>query len=133
MVSEKLYLPIESKRTSQLEISNYSLAANSTYEITKTNLDTWSAILCIVKVTYNNSATAGIRVRWLYSADGTNFDSIEEAEAQGNYYDLTFTAGATRQTSILLPIFAPFVKIQIVNKDATYAQTLNNVWTILLR
>jgi len=100
--------------------------------IDKSGLDGWSALVVIVRVAYNASATAGIRVRWLYSPDGTNYDSVEEADAQGNYYEPTFTAGATRQATILIPILAPYIKVQIVNKDSTYAHTLD-VWTLALR
>ena len=120
------------RTTPTQDLSAYSLAGGSTYNIDKTNLDTYSAIVTTVRATYDASATAGIRVRWLYSMDGTNYDSVEDSEAQGNYYDLSFTAGATRQATILIPIFAPYVRIQIVNLDATYAATID-VWTCLMR
>ncbi len=120
-------------RTSPIqELSSYSLAGGSVVEIDKTNLDTYSAIVVTVRATYDPSATSGVRVRWLYSMDGTNYDSVEDSEAQGNYYDLSFTAGATRQATILIPIFTPYVRIQIVNLDATYAVTID-VWTCLMR
>ena len=114
------------------ELSGQSIAASGVAEITKTNLDGWSAIVVTVKATYDANATAGVRVRWLYSADGVNFDSPEDAEDQGNYEDLTFSAGATRQRTIVVPIFQPHVKIQIVNLDTDYAVTVD-VWTTLMR
>jgi len=114
------------------ELSSYSLAGGATANINKSALDGYSAIVVTVKATYDASATAGVRVRWLYSMDGVNYDSPEDAEAQGNYEDLTFLAGATRQRTVLVPILAPYVRIQIVNQDATYAATLD-VWTSLMR
>jgi hypothetical protein len=114
------------------DLNDYILNPSSSVEIDKANLDGWSAIIASVKVTYSANATSGIRVRWLYSPNGSDFDSIEEADTQGNYYDLTFMAGATRQTTILIPILAPYVKISIFNKDTDYACTLK-VWTFTLR
>jgi len=114
------------------DLTNYSLSGGATVNITKTDYDYWSALVVTIRVAYNASATAGIRVRWLYSPDNTNYDSVEEADSQGNYYDLTFTAGATRQVTLLIPLLTKFIRISIVNKDTTYAHTLN-VWTNYLR
>jgi len=121
-----------SRGTPSLDLSSHDIAAGSMAEITKTGLDGWSAIVVTVKAVYNASATAGVRVRWLYSPDGSSYDSPEDAESQGNYEDLTFSAGATRQRTILIPIFQPHVKIQIVNLDSSYAVTVD-AWTTLLR
>jgi len=121
-----------SRATPTQDLSAQSISAGGVAEITKTGLDGWSAIVVTVKATYDASATAGVRVRWLYSPDGANFDSPEDAEDAGNYEDLTFEAGKTRQRTILIPIFQPHVKIQIVNLDASYAVTVD-AWTTQLR
>ena len=92
----------------------------------------YSAIVVTVKATYDSSATTGVRVRWLYSPDGANFDSVDDAEAQDNYSDLSFSAGATRQRTVLIPLFQPYVKVQIVNLDSSYAVTVD-AWKTLLR
>jgi len=91
-----------------------------------------SALVVTTRASYDPAATAGVRVRWLYSADGVNFDSSEDAEDVGNYEDLTFSAGATRQRTVVIPLFKPYVKVQIVNLDTTYAVTVT-VWKTLLR
>jgi len=114
------------------ELSSYSIEAGGMAEISKSGLSSYTAIVVTVKATYNANATAGVRVRWLYSPDGTSYDSPEDAEDAGNYEDLTFEAGKTRQRTILIPIYAPYVKIQIVNLDSSYAVTVD-VWTILMR
>lgn len=80
----------------------------------------YSAVLVTVKATYNASATSGVRVRWLFSQDGTDYDSPEDAEEQGNYEDLTFSAGKTRQRSVLVPALTPYIKVQVVNLDTSY-------------
>ena len=130
---DELKVNIAPRRTSPTrELSSYSLGANSVKEITKTNLNGYSAIVVTVRATYNSSATKGVRIRWLYSPDGSNYDSPEDAEEQGNYEDLTFEAGRTKQRTVLIPIFTPYVKIQIVNLDSSYSVTID-VWTTLLR
>jgi hypothetical protein len=85
-----------------------------------------------VKATYNAAAAAGVRVRWLYSADNVNFDSPEDAEAAGNYETLTFTAGATRQRTMVIPFLQPYVKVQIINMDTSYP-VMVSCWTTRLR
>jgi len=102
------------------------------FVVSATETDGFSALTVTVKAVYDANATAGVRVRWLYSPDGTNFDSPEDAEASGNYEDLTFSAGATRMRTILIPLFMPYVKVQIVNLDSSYSVTID-VWRVLMR
>ena len=120
------------RSTPTQELSSHELSASGVAEIIKSNLSGWSTIVVTVRATYNANATNGVRVRWLFSPDGTNYDSVEDAEAEGNYVDLTFSAGETRQRTILLPILTPYVKIQIVNLDSSYSVVVD-VWTILMR
>jgi len=112
-------------------LSAKSIAASGTENIDESGLDGYSAIIVIVKATYDASATAGVRVRWLYSPDGSNFDSSDDAEDAGNYEDLSFSAGATRQRTVLIPVFTDNIRIQIVNQDVSKAVTVD-VWKILL-
>ena len=92
----------------------------------------YSAVVVTVRATYDASATAGVRVRWLYSPDSTNFDSPEDAEDADNYEDLTFSAGATRQRTVLIPLLQKYTKVQIVNQDASKAVVVD-VWKVLMR
>ena len=92
----------------------------------------YSAVVVTVRATYDASATAGVRVRWLYSPDSTNFDSSADAEDAGNYADLTFSAGATRQRTVLIPLLQKYTKVQIVNQDASVSVTVD-VWKTLVR
>jgi len=113
-------------------LSGQSISANDKAEFTVSDTDGYSAIVVTVKATYDSSATAGVRVRWLYSPDGTNFDSEDSAEAEGQYADLTFTAGTTKTETVLIPIFQNYVKIQIVNLDTSVSVTVD-AWTTKLR
>jgi len=92
----------------------------------------YSAVVVTVRASYDASATSGVRVRWLYSPDNSNFDSPEDAEDAGNYADLTFSAGATRQRTVLIPLLQKYTKVQIVNQDADYAVTVS-AWKVLIR
>jgi len=92
----------------------------------------YSAVVVTVRATYDASATAGVRVRWFYSPDNTNFDSPEDAEDAGNYCDLTFSAGATRQRTVLIPLLQKYTKVQIVNLDGSKSVTVD-VWKTLMR
>jgi len=116
------------------ELSSQSIIGGGTAEFTVDNTETegFSALVVTVKATYDASATAGVRVRWLYSPDGSNFDSVEDAEDASNYEDLSFTVGATRQRTVLIPLLQPYVKVQVVNLDSSYAVTVD-AWRTLLR
>ena len=116
------------------KLSSQSIPAGETTEFTvdASETDGFSALVVTVKATYNASATQGVRVRWLYSPDGTNFDSIEEAEAVGNYEDVGLVAGASRVRTILIPLFMPYVKVQVVNLDTSYAVVVD-AWRVLMR
>jgi hypothetical protein len=109
-----------------------SIAGNSFEDFTVVSRDKHSALLITAKACYDVNATAGVRIRWLYSQDGVSFDSPEDAEEAGNYGDLTFATGATRQGTTLIPLFTPYVKIQAVNKDADHPVTVT-VWKTMLR
>jgi len=120
---------IPEKVTEQVFTSK-SIAANSSADFTVSN--EYSAVVVTVKASYDASATAGVRVRWLYSPDNTNFDSPEDAEDAGNYEDLTFAAGATRQRTVPIPLLQKYTKVQIVNLDSSYAVTVD-AWKTLMR
>jgi len=111
------------------DLTNYSLAGGGSVSVTKQANN--SALVATVRVTYASNATAGVRVLWLHGQDGTNFDSVNDAVAQGNYYDLSFAAGGTAQATLLIPLLAPYVQILIINKDSSNAATVN-LWTLFL-
>jgi hypothetical protein len=113
-------------------LDNVSIGPGSLAEFTVMSSAKHSALVVSVRASYHASATAGVRVRWLYSPDGASFDSPEDAEAVGNYEDLTFAAGATRQRTVVIPLFQPYVKVQVVNRDSSYAAAVT-AWRTLLR
>jgi len=113
-------------------LSGETISPSDAAEFTVSDTDGYSAVVVTVKATYDASATAGIRVRWLYSPNGSDYDSEDAAEAEGQYKDLTFDSNSTKIETVLIPIFQPYVKIQIVNKDTSYSVTVD-AWKTLLR
>jgi len=85
----------------------------------------YSAGIVTVSATYDSSATSGVRIRWLYSPNGSLFDSPEDAINEGNYKDLTFSAGETRTRTIIIPFLQPYVRVQIVNLDSSCSVTID--------
>ena len=89
-----------------------------------------TSILAILRCTYHPSAAAGVRLYWLYSADGTNYDTIADAEEARNYVDPTFSAGGTRQRSEVIPFLSPYVRLVVSNLDANPVTV--SLWTVRL-
>jgi len=124
--------PIRSTPTQRLSSQSISAGGTTEFTINNTDTDGYTAIALTVKATYDTSATQGLKIRWLYSPDGSNFDTTDGADALGNSHDLTFSAGATVQETIKIPILQPYVKIQLENLDGTYAVTVD-AWTATIR
>jgi len=125
-------LTIKGERTEpERVLSAQTIDAASASEFTVGG-EGYSAVIVTVRASYDASATSGVRVRWLYSPDNTNFDSPEDAEDAGNYSDLTFSAGATRQRTVLIPLLQKYTKVQIVNQDSSYAVKVD-AWKVLIR
>ena len=122
--------PSRSPTTRDLE--GYTLGGGEVVEVTKSDLEGWSALVVTVRATYGVDATAGVRVRWLYSQDGVNYDSPEDAELVGNYSDLSFSAGAARQQTIPMKVLAPYLKVQIANLDPANAVVID-AWSLKMR
>lgn len=112
-------------------LANYTLPGGGSVTIDVT-LASYYTLAVVVDVTYGASATDGIRVRMLYSDNQYNYDSPEEADNMGRYYDPTFAPGANRRATITFPVLAPWGRIMISNKDPTNAHTLNFVDTYLI-
>jgi len=120
------------RTTPTQDLAGVEIEGGGVQEIDKSGLNGYSGLVVTVKATYDPSATAGVRVRWLYSPDGTNYDSPEDAEDQRNYEDLTFSAGATRQRTVLIPILTDNIRVQIVNLDSSYSVSVD-VWSLKMR
>jgi hypothetical protein len=114
------------------DLSGYSLPGGGSVNVDKAAMGGWSALVAVVQASYSLNAAAGVRVLWLYSPDGSNYDTPDDAVALGNYYDLSFAAGATRQATLVIPLLTPYARVQVINMDPSNACTLN-VWTLFMR
>jgi len=119
-------LPV--KDTTQ-RLSATSVAAGATINVNIGPITNRTGMLVILRCTYDAAATAGVRLRYLYSPDGTNFDDPADADLEGNYFEPSFSAGATRQRSVIIPFLSPYVRLAVTNLDATYAVVID-LWTV---
>jgi hypothetical protein len=118
--------PIREKRTPRKVIEG-TVDAGGTLEWTSLLQNIRLAASVTVRVTYDASATKGVRVYFLHSPDETNFDTPEDAESQGNYVDVTFAAGATRQVTVPVAYPGICMRIRVKNLDTSYPATVT-VW-----
>ena len=121
-----------SRGTASQDLSLATVNASSYIDVDKSGLDGWSALYVVAQLTYNASATAGARIVWMYSPDGTVYEDEGWAVQQGNYVDPPFSAGATVTVGFLVPLLTDYVKIRVRNNDSTYALTVN-LWSVPLR
>jgi len=77
------------------------------------------------RVTYNASASSGIRLKLYFSPDGKHYDTVPYT-----YFDVDFTAGATvQETHIIDAPEEGYMSVVVQNLDATYAATQIFVWS----
>jgi len=132
-IRETVSISLQPARSNAEQVlTSETIAAGNVKDFVISDTNGYSAVVLTVKASYDASATAGVRIRWLYSPDGTNFDSEDAAEAEGQYNDLTFDSNSTKIETVLIPIFQPYVKVQVVNLDTSYPVTVD-VWKTLLR
>jgi len=127
-ILSKIVLPV---KDAEAKLVNSSIPAgeSATIDIHATDR---TAVLITVRVTYTDTATAGVRVIWLYSPDGTNYDTEEDAIIEGNYFEPSFSAGETRQRSVIVPFVSPYLRFVVRNLDTANAVTVS-LWTTLVK
>ena len=130
-IAEKLRSELVAKGAKK-ELDAVSIAAGGSVDVDVSTEGLFSGILVTCRVTYDAAATAGVRVRLLYSFDGVNFDTPEDCDAEGNYTDLSFAAGATRQRSVIFSLLSPYFRIRVSNLDGSYAVTVS-LWRSLTK
>jgi len=112
------------------ELDEVSIPAGKSKDVDVSTDGLFSGLLVTCRAIYHAAATAGVRVRVLYSFDGTNFDSEEDADAEENYFEPSFSAGATRQRSVIFALLSPYVRIRVTNLDGAQAVTVT-LWRAL--
>ena len=87
----------------------------------------FKALALTIRVTYNSSATKGVRVYLLASQDGSNFDS-ESTDDAFAYFEPSFSAGATRQKTVNIDALPRYIRVLVRNLDSSYATGAVEVW-----
>jgi len=114
-----------------LVINTTSIAAGGEVHI---DIDTGNVkeLAITVRVTYDASATSGIRVYVLASPDGTNFDT-ENTDDAFTYFEPSFQAGATRQKTVNIDALPRYIRLLVRNLDSTYATGEVKVWITVVK
>lgn len=88
------------------------------------NLRNVKELALTVKVTYHASATAGARV-YLLASRGSGFTELDSENVTDAfaYFDLSFTAGATRQKTVNIDALPQYIRVLVRNLDGTNALT----------
>jgi len=91
----------------------------------------YSLAVITIRAEYNISANRPVRILWRYSANGNDYDAMQDAIAQENYEDLTLERGGSRTRTVFVPLLQDYTKIEIINQDTSYNATIN-VWRKLI-
>jgi len=102
-------------------LTDETLAPGEVREVNFGPVQDRTGLLIVARARYDPASTAGVRINWLYSYDGINYDTLADSEAEGNYFEPTFAAGETRQRSTILAFLSPYVRFRIENLDTTYS------------
>jgi hypothetical protein len=130
-IAQKLREELVSKGFKK-ELDNVTVAAGGSVDVDVATDGLYSGMLVTCRAKYDPAATAGVRVRCLYGFDGVNFDTPEDADAEGNYFEPSFSAGATRQRSVIFPLLTPYVRIRVTNLDTARPVTIS-LWRSLTK
>ena len=85
--------------------------------------DGWSHVTVVVRVKREvppvEPERRVARIVWLYSPDGENYDSVDEAERRGNYYDIVIPLPneKERQITLVIPAATPHIKVMVINAN----------------
>ena len=101
-----------------------TLAASGTFNLGTVPIVKLRDFFVTIRGTFNASATGDLRVNALFSPDGKNYDTDA-----CDYFDLTCSAGNTRQTTNCLAV-PPHgtVVLQVENKETSETATNIKVW-----
>lgn len=125
-------LPIGGVKSVKQELSNVSIPANGYRDVDVEVPEAYSGMMVTCRASYGADATAGVRLIYLYSHDGVNYDGEEDAIDAGNYADLTFAPGQTRQRSEILAALPKYVRVRVRNKDLSAPVTVS-LWRCVVR
>jgi len=117
-----LKVATESDKITQQFLSSFSIAANSIHNVDISVPSGKTGVAITPKITYNSSATSGVKINILYSPDGINYDTDTD-----DSYSHPFTAGESKQKTYTVSAIHPYLRVSISNLDTTYSVT-TDLW-----
>lgn len=100
--------------TAIVDVLTIAGGATETSDVIDLGLSGYLALT--IRVTYDGGATAGVRCDVFTSPDNTNWDTDTYAE-----FSPAFTAGATKQKTVLVDPTARYIRVNVVNLDGANA------------
>lgn len=98
-----------------------TIEPNSYYEIVLyEKLANYDAAILSVRAYYDKNATNPVEIRWFYSPNGFDYETLEEILNKGQYVRLSVKPGEYTLRVIIIPSYETSVKIQFLNLDDTY-------------
>ena len=110
------------EKVTQQPLVATSIAGGATQNVDLTIPPGKTAIAVSLKTAYDASATDGVRLDVLHSPDGTNYDTDTD-----DTIIHPFAAGTKKQKTYIIPAIHPYVRLAVVNLDASYAVT-TDLW-----
>jgi len=126
LVKETTLLSVGSERDLAKPLSAYSITGGGTKDVDIEIPSKRVGVAILIKATYDAAATTGIRIEIYYSADGVSWDTDTDEK-----HLHPFAAGEARQKTYILASVPTYIRIRIVNLDATYAVTID-LWRVFI-
>jgi hypothetical protein len=125
------------KKDKKQELTDEVIAAGQYKDVNIAIPEGYTGMIVTVKASFaaTNPTTTGVRIVYMYSYNGTDYDNEDNAVDAGNYEDILIPTGQTsvvRQRSFILAALAPHIKLRVKNLDATNDVTIN-LWRVITR
>ena len=94
---------------------------NDYYETKIDSLVNYDAAILTVKASYYENASNPVEVRWFYSPNDSDFETLEEILDKGQYVKLSVKPGEYAMRTIIIPAYEQSAKVQFLNLDPDYS------------
>lgn len=113
------------ERTGEISFGKFTvLNASGKINVGSVNTKKTRSLSITARVTYNASATSGVKVNTYFSADGHDFDTVPYT-----FFTIDLTADSVVQETHLIDVPENgMLRIELENVDSTYTATDITVW-----
>jgi len=121
----------------KLELVDETIVAGQYGDVNIAIPEGYTGMIAIVKASFaaTDATTTGVRIVYMYSFYGIDYDDEDNAVDAGNYEDMvipTGQIGVVRQRSFIIAALAPYVRLRVKNLDAANDVTIN-LWRVIVR